>query len=258
MNISLIGSGNVAWYLGRKFQSAGHRINQVVNPHGESAAQLAAEFSAPWSNDLSAIDIQSDVVFLTVKDDALPLLNNRLKLGARMVVHTAGGVSMEAIKDISSETGVFYPLQTLRKNFDTRSGAVPLLLEANSESGRSKLDLLAGTISDQVVFMPSSQRLKMHVAAVFCNNFTNHLMALCEKFCQNELLDFSLLLPIMNETISRIGEAGAGKLQTGPARRGDLITMEKHKEVLKEYPEMLQLYDILSEGIRKYYSDIKE
>lgn len=255
MNLTLIGSGNVAWVLGHKFRSAGHRIMQVISPQEDHARQLAEEFSVPWSNDLEAIDLDTDIVIIAVKDTAIRLLNDHLRLGSPMVVHTAGAIPLDAIKDVSPDIGVFYPLQTLRKNFNP-SADVPLLLEANNQATEKKLMELASSISGKVVWMSSEERLKMHVAGVFCNNFTNRLIALCENFCQNESLDFSLLLPIIQETFDRISTAKALDCQTGPAKRGDLSTMKMHELVLEKYPEMLQLYEIFSEGIGKYYADI--
>ena len=47
------------------------------------------------------------------------------------------------------------------------------------------------------------QRLKLHLAAVLCNNFVNHLYALTERYCKMEGLDFQLLLPLIKETAAR-------------------------------------------------------
>jgi predicted short-subunit dehydrogenase-like oxidoreductase (DUF2520 family) len=115
------------------------------------------------------------------------------------------------------------------------------------------LEILAGSVADRVVWMSSAERLKMHAAGVFCNNFINRLAALTENFCRNELLDFSLLVPLLEETFERIKTGKAEQFQTGPARRGDVQTMATHKNVLRQYPDMKHIYEVLSEEIQKFY-----
>lgn len=95
----------------------------------------------------------------------------------------------------------------------------------------------------------------MHLAAVFCNNFSNHLITICKKYCEDESLDFSLLQPLMKETFYRLENMNAEELQTGPAIRGDEETMMKHLYLLKSYPEMRKVYQLLSESIEKYSSN---
>jgi hypothetical protein len=41
------------------------------------------------------------------------------------------------------------------------------------------------------------------------------------------------------------------QVQTGPAVRNDMITIEKHQELLKEYPDILKYYDLFTSEIQK-------
>jgi predicted short-subunit dehydrogenase-like oxidoreductase (DUF2520 family) len=102
-----------------------------------------------------------------------------------------------------------------------------------------------------VVTAGDEERRKLHLAAVFCNNFVNHLYVLVEEYCNKEGLDFSLLLPLIRETSDRLEELPAAKAQTGPAIRNDASTIEKHLEMLGSYPIMKELYSVLTESIKR-------
>jgi hypothetical protein len=42
-------------------------------------------------------------------------------------------------------------------------------------------------------------------------------------------------------------------LQTGPARRGDAVTIEKHLELLAQNPDWQELYKAITTSIDKMY-----
>ena len=83
------------------------------------------------------------------------------------------------------------------------------------------------------------------------NNFTNHLYALVENYCKEEGLDFYLLLPLITETAARLQDLPAAKTQTGPAVRNDTLTIEKHLELLKKYPQLKRMYTLFTESIQQ-------
>lgn len=240
--------------LSLSLQQAGHHVGRIISAHRDHARALAEERGARWSDDAGFIDPAADVVVLAVTDSALYKLAEELRLKDQLVVHTAGGVPLQAIADISSRTGVFYPLQTFSRMREAAS-PFPLLLEVNDAACRPVLERLAGSISDQVRWLSSEERLKMHVAGVFCNNFINRLAAMAQDYCARESLDFTLLDPLLAETFERIKTGRAGQLQTGPARRGDTGTLAAHRRVLEAYPGMQQIYRIFSDEIQDFYKN---
>ena len=151
---------------------------------------------------------------------------------------------------MSHHYGVFYPLQSLRKEISTLPD-VPIFIDASDEITRKKLEQLAESISDgDVVAANDDQRLKMHVAAVIVNNFTNHLYKLAEDYCKQEGIDFKKLVPLIEETASRIKTVSPSKVQTGPAIRNDLPTLEQHLALLQRYPRLKKIYEVMTESIQ--------
>ncbi|MGE7774449.1 Rossmann-like and DUF2520 domain-containing protein [Chitinophaga sp. NPDC101104] len=252
MDIVIIGSGNVAHCFGHLMKLHGHPVKQVISRNKDNARVLAESLGAESSGDLMDIHMEADVYLLAVGDDALARLNNDLRLGRRIVVHTAGAVPLSAIGNISTNTGVLYPLQSIRKE-NKSYPEIPLMLEASSDEVQKRLLALAQSISGSISIMNSEQRLQMHLAAVFCNNFTNHLIALAKFYCEQEGRDFQLLAPLIRETFQRLDKFPPESVQTGPAVRNDEKTMALHESLLVNYPSMAQIYPLLSESILQFH-----
>jgi predicted short-subunit dehydrogenase-like oxidoreductase (DUF2520 family) len=96
------------------------------------------------------------------------------------------------------------------------------------------------------------ERLKLHMAAVFCNNFVNHLYALTAEYCTKETLRFELLIPLIQETAQRLLEMPPSQAQTGPASRNDKETMQKHLELLDNYPQLKEIYILFTKSIQQF------
>ena len=197
------------------------------------------------------LPIYSFVYIIAVADTAIDDLVADLKLPGKVIAHTAASVSKEVLKNVSAHYGVFYPLQSLRKEM-TRLPDIPVFFDGNDEIAKAKLSSLAYSISPaQVATAGDEQRMKLHVAAVIASNFTNHLYTLAEEYCRKEGLDFKQLIPIIEETAIRIRSVSPAQAQTGPAIRHDKETLEKHLHLLKDHPRLKNIYLLLTESIQQ-------
>jgi predicted short-subunit dehydrogenase-like oxidoreductase (DUF2520 family) len=252
MDIVIIGSGNVASVLGRKFKAAGHRILQVVSRNASAASKLAYEWDTESTNYISLVNKKADLYLVAVPDDAIPHIVSELKLPAKKILaHTAASVSKDVLKNVSDHYGVFYPLQSLRKEMKSLP-EVPVFFDGNDEVARKALEKLAHSIAEEKVEAAGDDaRMKLHVAAVIVSNFTNHLYALTEDYCKKEGLEFKQLLPLIEETALRIKSMSPKQAQTGPAIRHDKETLPKHIELLKDHPHLKNIYVLLTESIQQ-------
>jgi len=252
MDIVILGSGNVAAVLGRKFKAAGHTILQVVSRNAPAASQLAYEWDTESTNYPSIINRNADVYIVAVSDDAIDDVVADLQLPKKVVAHTAASVSKDVLKNVSQHYGVFYPLQSLNKD-NINLPESPIFFDGSDELTKKKLEALANSISPQHASQANDDaRMKLHVAAVFVNNFTNHLYALAESYCKKEGIDFKELLPLIEETVSRLKSISPSTSQTGPAIRNDDETIHKHLALLETHPEMKKVYEFLSSGIKSF------
>lgn len=251
MDIVIIGSGNVAAILGRKFRKAGHTIVQVVGRNSTAASELAYEFDTTSTNYNGPIARNADVYIIAVSDNAIDDVIDDLHLKGKVVAHTAGSVPMDILKDVTEHYGVFYPLQSLRKDMTTLPD-IPVYFDGSDEKTKKVLEKLAHSIAEEkVAEAGDDERLKMHVAAVVVNNFTNHLYKLAEEYCRKEGLNFKQLLPLIEETTDRLKTMSPSAAQTGPAVRHDRETIQKHLALLDKHPQLKNIYLLLTESIQQ-------
>jgi predicted short-subunit dehydrogenase-like oxidoreductase (DUF2520 family) len=251
MDIVILGSGNVAAVLGRRFKAAGHNIIQVVSRNASAASRLAYEWDTESTNYRTIINDTADVYIIAVSDDAIAEVIADLRLPGKVVAHTAASVPKDILKKVTMHYGVFYPLQSIREEA-AAIPELPLFVDGSDSLTKNKLSALAQSISPgRVATADDDQRLKLHVAAVLVSNFTNHLFALADEYCRKEGLDFRQLIPLINETASRISSMSPGDAQTGPAIRHDKETIHKHVELLKEHPQLKTIYLLLTESIQQ-------
>lgn len=253
MKIVIIGTGNVAQVLGKMLLAANHTILQVFGRSPQALRKCAALLTAAPVADLSQINKEAEVCIIATSDSAIPLIAAQLHLPNSIVVHTSGGVSISTLHHYNRH-GVLYPLQSLRKELPYIP-QVPLFVDGNTDEVKAAISALAQTISDEVHFANDEDRLKLHVAAVFCSNFTNHLFAMANHFCNSEQLSFNYLMPLMEETARRMQFDAPANLQTGPAVRRDEITIQRHLQVLQSYPLLAELYKMLTQSIQQWHSN---
>lgn len=250
MQIVIIGSGNVASVLGKLCRQNGHQVLQVISRNAQHAKMLAEELNCDHTDYSGQINKQAELYLVAVADTALFDMNKSFDLVNKLIIHTAGSVSKDVLKDISVNYGVVYPLQSLRKEMPYAND-IPLLIDGNTEETMTVVEDFAKTISGNVSKANDDERLKLHVAAVVVSNFTNHLYALAEEFCKKEAVDFNLLTPLIKETAERIAHASPAAVQTGPAVRNDIFTIDKHLRVLSNHPSLKYLYVKLTDSIMK-------
>ena len=252
MKIVIIGAGNVANVLGRKIKAAGHTILQVISRNIDHAYTLADLLGAGSNNYFSTVRQDADIYIMAISDDAMPEIAAHLLIDEGIVVHTAGAVSKNVLQKSARNFGVLYPLQSLSAQ-KAEIPEIPFLIDGNTEETILRIKKFALTLSDRVQYADDEIRQKIHVGAVIANNFTNYLYTLANEFCKKENIDFTLLLPLLTETVQGLQYSNPSSLQTGPAKRGDTTTIQKHLSILENYPILHQLYRQFSDLIIDYY-----
>ncbi|NQZ43322.1 MAG: DUF2520 domain-containing protein [Flavobacteriaceae bacterium] len=247
-SIVILGTGNLAQHLFTAIEACkDFEVRQVFGrPKSEERSQFD---QLRFTSDPKTI-IEADIYCIAVSDRAIAEVSEHVKARKGLVVHTSGNTPMEVL--LPQRKGVFYPLQTFSKGQPMVFQNIPICVEALHPSDEDLLLELANALSDSVHKVHSQQRRKLHLAAVFANNFTNHLLGLGEKVLREAELPFDLLGPLVQETVCKALEIGPRAAQTGPARRADSVTMETHLNQLQE-PEHQKIYRILSESIKQEY-----
>ncbi|MEY4903543.1 MAG: hypothetical protein RLZZ292_1358 [Bacteroidota bacterium] len=284
--IVLLGTGNVAHHLAHRFQAVGIPIAQIYGRTLEKATTLAQRVGSHATDKLEDLVQDADLYILAVSDNAIEALLQEISIiskrvsdgslrslselpplggglgwgfppsplgkageGIGVFVHTSGTIPSTIFENHTPNYGVFYPLQTFSIGKEPDWTTIPICIDANTEEQRIVLENLARQLSPNVHRITDAQRATLHVAAVFVNNFTNHLFHIGQTIVEKEGVSFDLLKPLIQETVAKIQHNSPQAMQTGPAKRGDTITIEKHKTFLKKYPLYKKIYYLLTKSI---------
>ncbi|MBO4603153.1 MAG: DUF2520 domain-containing protein [Salinivirgaceae bacterium] len=251
MKIFVIGSGNVATHLSGALLKAGHTIAGVCGRSFEHADELAKKLNARPFDSLAHIPTDADVYLISVSDDSIADVAAQMPDVKGIVAHTAGSVIMDVLKRFENH-GVIYPMQSFTKNRQLNVGLVPFFVEGCTNDVADKLIMLAKTISTDVRLMTSKERKYLHLSAVFASNFVNGMFAEAEAVLKHCRLPFSVLQPLIEETVSKALEMGPVAAQTGPARRGDAGVMQTQQKMLDDENQR-NLYSFASKRITERY-----
>lgn len=256
-SVSFIGSGNLAWHLATALDNTEFNVHEVFSPNAKHAAALVERlYQADVMESLDFSESTSRIFVIAVADDAIEDVARGLRLPPNAIlVHTSGSQPLSALAASStSYTGVFYPLQTFTKGKKIDFADVPVFVESESSETEKILVSMAKAISKKVVKISSDDRRALHVAAVFASNFTNHMLTLSKEIMDGYKLKFDLLKPLIAETLNKSLEIGPENSQTGPAKRGDLETLDKHVEFLQADAQLAEIYKIVSQNIIDRYA----
>ena len=245
LEIVIIGSGNVAQHLIKAFKKSEKlKVVQVFARNKESIYHLV-----PPSKVTSDYDSLKNVALyiIAVSDNAVVEVSSKIPFENKIVLHTSGSVAISEL-DSKNSRGSFYPVQSFSKSKNIDFKNIPICIEIEQETMYKILDVIAFSISDIVYKITSEQRRALHLAAVFINNFTNHLYKIGNDICIENEVSFDILKPLILETANKILKLSPQEAQTGPAKRNDTTTINKHLNLLSD-DNQKEIYKILTKSI---------
>jgi predicted short-subunit dehydrogenase-like oxidoreductase (DUF2520 family) len=249
--VVIMGTGNLARQLFRALQKTGK--TKVVQVVGRNPIALNYFSKSTPTGNLKGISAEADIYIVAVSDDAISSVSELITFKEKLVIHTSGSVGLKALSG-PYRKGVCYPLQTFSRERNVDFREIPILIETDNTKDLVLLRELAMGLSDNVLEVSSEKRRFLHLAAIFANNFTNHLYQISNELLREEALPFSLLLPLIRETAEKLKQMEPYEAQTGPARRGDKTTMEEHLKLL-DHKDHREIYTLLSNSIKHTYAE---
>ena len=255
--VTFIGAGNLAWHLAPALDNAGYVVKEVYSRDRRNAESLLERlYEAEIKTDLDFSSSSSSVFIIAVSDDAIGGIAQEIALpDDAILVHTSGSQAVSALGYVATPNiGVFYPLQTFTKNGKVDFESIPIFIESETTASEKLLMAMARSISKNVFKIDSEERKALHVAAVFASNFTNHMLYLAQEIMKENSLSYEWLKPLILEMITKSLSIGPENAQTGPARRGDLETLDRHMDFLKDDETVSELYRVISQDIVDRYT----
>lgn len=253
-NIVIIGTGHLAWHLAVYFKSKGIHPEIVNHRDSKNLQNFKNKLKCRVYTSLAEIPRKADYYLVCVSDRSVSAVSAKLKKvpDTSLILHCSGTLPLETIRTKDMQRAVMYPLQSFTTGSHTDWAEVPLLLEAHHPLAKRKLNQLAGLFPGKKLYPDQNQRLLMHLCAVLVNNFTNLLYSeaffLLEKSGHSSL--FPCFFPLIRKAADKLKEMTPLKAQTGPAKRGDQLVLNKHRALLKQDKDLLKLYNLLSKRIQ--------
>ena len=188
---------------------------------------------------------QGDVLLLTVTDGLIATISNRCDIPGISIVHCSGATPRMLLEQAASM--VFYPLQTFSGESEVDWSAVPVFTEMGGEEDfdvLARVAQLLGVVNTHSI--PFSARENLHMAAVFANNFTTAMAGIAHDVLRQKGLQPSWIQPILAQTALNLGANHPWEKLTGPAKRGDELTIQKHLQLLDSHKDWKEIYQIMS------------
>ena len=246
ISVTLVGSGNVAHHLANALSNAPNVVldRWVVRTPSSVLIDINTKFSEKFDEPSS-----SQIIILAISDDAIADYSASLNQSDALLVHTSGSVNLHHM-DKKHRRGVFYPLQTFSKNKPLEFSSIPICIEALQKEDLNLLTALADALGCKSRVISSEQRLALHLASVFVNNFSNQMYRIAHEITDGARLDFDLLKPLILETAMKVQDLSPYQAQTGPALRKDQKTIKRHLKQLEKENHRL-IYELITKSIQQ-------
>lgn len=249
-DIGIYGTGNLAWKLGEALHDASYPISSVWGRNRSDRQALARRLHA------QALENQNEgtaaIKILVVSDSAIAALAQSMATNEQsLVIHCAGAGDFAWLHP-HPRTGIFWPLQAIRKELEVSWQEIPVLVDANNPQDLAVMLEMGNRLSKKAQAANAQERTLYHAAAVMSANFGNLLLDQAYNLLHEQGLDHRLLIPILENQLKQFATEQRPMLrQTGPASRGDQPTMQKHLQLLAEKPTASAMYRLLSELINQ-------
>jgi len=251
--VGFIGAGRVAKALAWGLAGSKHSVVAAASRSMGSAQQLADRIAGCKATaDAQDVVDRSDLVFITVPDDAIAAVVASLKWRAGVAaVHCSGATevaALDAAARAGAEIGGFHPLQ-LFADPDVALAGLPgctIAIEAEGPLS-SQLELLAAALQCRTMCLPPGSRARYHVGAHYAGGFVIALLKQATDLWQSFGIEredaIRALLPLLRGTAASVERSGLAQGLAGTYSRGDAGTIEKHlAELARVGPDALHLY----------------
>jgi len=257
ISVNLIGSGNLATHIGITLNNNGLKINYVWSRNLENAKILAEKIKTTYTDNFTEIYNNKAIYLICVPDSEIKSIAKKINSENSILIHTSASTNISVLEKFSTNCGVFYPLQTFSKNSKlVNFKNLPVFIEYSNNNVKNILKYLCDIINAKLIIANSEKRLLIHIAAIFANNFTNHMISISNEIAGSNKIDFELFKPLIIETLDKITKINSIDIQTGPSVRNDKNTIKKHLKALKKYKDFAKIYSFVSKNIQKMHSKL--
>ncbi|MCC6264419.1 MAG: DUF2520 domain-containing protein [Bryobacterales bacterium] len=252
--VGIAGTGRIAQSLGALLAEQGLPIAAIAGRDLARTREAAAFTGARRTVNIEDLGREAAVVLIAVSDDAIEPVAARIASGARLpevVFHTCGSAGPELLQELSEKgcaTGVLHPLQTVpAPEAGVQSLSQCYYAYCGEGAAVKWASRLIGLLSGKAIHVNPSQWALYHAAAVMACNYNVTLVStaldLLEQAGVERAEGLRALSPILRNTTEILLRSTPEEALTGPIRRGDVGSVQRHLDALESAPaEARNLY----------------
>ncbi|MHB8190964.1 MAG: DUF2520 domain-containing protein [Ferrimicrobium sp.] len=213
--IRFIGRGNAGLSLAYALKVSGWSIVEFLG-RGDNVARAATGV---------------DVLVISTPDDAVAKVAKAVRPEqATVVLHLSGSLGLGVLAD-HPRRGKLHPLAPLP---DADIGSHRLLAGITfAVEGDQLATELAESLGGQTIVVSDANRSIYHAAACIAANHVVALLGQVERVAATAGLPLSAFIDLARWAVEDTAAVGPGKALTGPAARGDWVTLKRHLEALE-------------------------
>jgi predicted short-subunit dehydrogenase-like oxidoreductase (DUF2520 family) len=212
---------------------------RIIGP-GRAWTSLATALSrAGWevmptlgrADDLTAAAAGTDLLLIATPDHAISEVAHSVKPVERTVVaHLSGSAGLHPLAS-HRRRAVLHPLVALP---DTERGAERLIGAwfGLAEEGDPLVAEVVASLRGRVVHVAETGWARYHAAAVIASNHLVALLGQAERVAASVGAPVEAFLDLARGSLADVAALGARGALTGPVRRGDTATVERHLDAL--------------------------
>jgi predicted short-subunit dehydrogenase-like oxidoreductase (DUF2520 family) len=264
-SIFIMGAGVVGTALAARLVRAGL---PVIGLHGRqvelSDAARAISGVVASTGEIPAIMSESDVVIISVRDERIPevaqrLVDEKRLRSGQVLLHTSGANPARSILAAARPhvhaVGTLHPLVSFA---DARVAVEGLAQVAfgieGDEPAKATAKRIVRALGGRAVFLDAENLPLYHAGAVIASNYVVALADTAQRMLVKagvpEEQALPALIPLLSSVVQNLAHVGLPGALTGPVERGDVSSVEQHLRALEaRAPEFLDLYRLVGRDV---------
>jgi predicted short-subunit dehydrogenase-like oxidoreductase (DUF2520 family) len=258
-DITIVGAGTLAAALVRALHQSGYRIREIVTrnqPQSLRRARALAKRVHASATTLSKAQLGARITWICVPDDSISEVAESIAKQRdwrqKVVLHSSGALGADALapaKQAGAETASAHPLMTFVNQSSADFKGVPFAMEGDANA-LALIGAVVRRLGGKPFRIAAEFKPAYHAFGFFSSPALVALIAAAQQVGKlaglGEHQARELMEPIVRRTIDNCFRSAPEEAFSGPLRRGDLATVRKHLEVLKQQPDLRELYRALS------------
>jgi predicted short-subunit dehydrogenase-like oxidoreductase (DUF2520 family) len=224
--LRIIGPGRAGLSLHRALADAGWMVLSPLGRHDDLAGAAAGV----------------DLLVIATPDAAVADAAAAVRpVPATVVAHVAGSLGLDVLGP-HPRRAALHPLAAL-PNADV--GEARLRGATFAVAGDPIVDQVVADLGGRAIRVADEHRAAYHAAACIASNHLVALLGQVERVAATAGVPLDAYLGLVRATVDNVEELGPERALTGPAARGDWVTVERHRDAVPD--DELAAYDALME-----------